>query len=134
MIQGIAIGLPVLAILLPIGIFFICEHSPKLFRSMLTVNILSFFGVFLFSACILFSHTAQASVLDSESGMKYLSAAISTGLSALAAGFATGSTASAAMGALSENEAIMGKALILVALAEGIAIYGLIISIMILGS
>ena len=41
--------------------------------------------------------------------------------------------ATAAIGAMSENEKIMGKTLIFVALAEGIALYGLVISIMILG-
>ena len=57
------------------------------------------------------------------------------GVSALAAGgIAVASAASAAIGAMSENEKIMGKTLIFVALAEGIALYGLVISILILNS
>ena len=47
-------------------------------------------------------------------------------------GIAVASAASAAIGAMSENEKIMGKTLIFVALAEGIALYGLVISIMII--
>ena len=49
-------------------------------------------------------------------------------------GIAVASAASAAIGAMSENEKIMGKTLIFVALAEGIALYGLVISILILNS
>jgi len=40
---------------------------------------------------------------------------------------------SAAMGAVSERPEMAGRALIFVGLAEGIAIYGLIVAIMILG-
>ncbi|MEG2669754.1 MAG: ATP synthase subunit C, partial [Oscillospiraceae bacterium] len=45
---------------------------------------------------------------------------------------AVASSASAALGAISEDPKIMGKSLIFVALAEGIALYGLIISLLIL--
>lgn len=48
-------------------------------------------------------------------------------------GVAVASAASAAIGALSEDSSIMGKALIFVALAESIALYGLLISFSILG-
>ena len=63
----------------------------------------------------------------------FLSAAISTGLSALAAGIAVAYVGAAAVGAVSEKPEMAGRALIFVGLAEGIAIYGLIIAIMILG-
>lgn len=63
----------------------------------------------------------------------FLSAAIATGLSALAAGIAVAYVGAAAVGAMSEKPEIAGRALIYVGLAEGIAIYGLIIAIMILG-
>jgi len=58
---------------------------------------------------------------------------MATGLSAIAAGIAVAYVGTAAVGAMSEKPEIAGKALIYVGLAEGIAIYGLIISIMILG-
>jgi V/A-type H+-transporting ATPase subunit K len=60
------------------------------------------------------------------------SAAIAVGLSALAAAYAVGRVGSAAVGALAEKPELMGRVLILVGLAEGIAIYGLIIAILIL--
>lgn len=67
-------------------------------------------------------------------GLKYIGAALSTGLSGIGGGVAVASAAAAAIGAMSENEKIMGKTLIFVALAEGIALYGLVISILILNS
>ncbi len=66
-------------------------------------------------------------------GLGLLAAAVSTGLSAVAAGIAVGLVGSAAMGAVAEKPEVMGRSIIFVRLAEGIAIYGLIISIMILG-
>lgn len=67
-----------------------------------------------------------------EPGMGYLAAALATGLSSLAAGFAVANVGSAAIGAITEKPELLGRMLILVGLAEGIAIYGLIISILIL--
>jgi V/A-type H+-transporting ATPase subunit K len=61
-----------------------------------------------------------------------LAAALSTGMSALAAGIAVGRVGAAAVGALAEKPELFGRLLILVGLAEGIAIYGLIVSILIL--
>ena len=62
----------------------------------------------------------------------YLAAALATGLSALGAGFAVASVGSAAIGAVTEKPELLGRTLIFVGLAEGIAIYGLIVSILIL--
>lgn len=62
----------------------------------------------------------------------YVAAALATGLSSLGAGFAVANVGSAAMGALAEKPELLGRALIMVGLAEGIAIYGLIVSILIL--
>lgn len=60
------------------------------------------------------------------------SAALATGLSSLAAGFAVGRLGTAAIGALAEKPELFGRLLVFVGLAEGIAIYGLIVSILIL--
>lgn len=59
-------------------------------------------------------------------------AALATGLSSLGAGFAVGRLGAAAVGALAEKPELFPRLLILVGLAEGIAIYGLIVSILIL--
>lgn len=65
-------------------------------------------------------------------GIGYLSAAIAVGASTLGAGIAVAVVGSAAMGALSEKPELAGRALIFVGLAEGIAIYGMIVALMIL--
>jgi len=61
-----------------------------------------------------------------------LAAALSTALAALGAGFAVARVGTAAIGALAEKPELFGRLLIFVGLAEGIAIYGLIVSILIL--
>lgn len=63
----------------------------------------------------------------------FLAAAIAVGLGSAGAGAAVGYVGAAAMGTIGEKPELAGRALIFVGLAEGIAIYGLIIAIMILG-
>ena len=65
-------------------------------------------------------------------GMGFLAAALATGMSALGAGVAVAAAAPAAIGAFSENEKNFGKSMIFVALGEGVAIYGVLISILII--
>jgi len=61
-----------------------------------------------------------------------LGAALATGLSSLGAGYAVAKVGTAAVGALAEKPELFARLLIFVGLAEGIAIYGLIVSILIL--
>lgn len=63
----------------------------------------------------------------------FMAAALSTGLAAIGAGIAVASTGSAALGTIAERPELFGRSLVYVGLAEGIAIYGLIVSILILG-
>ncbi len=63
----------------------------------------------------------------------FIAAAVVVGLGSIGAGIAVGYVGAAALGAIGEKPEIFGKALIFVALAEGIAIYGVIIAMMILG-
>ena len=63
-----------------------------------------------------------------------LAAAISTGLACVGAGIAVASSGAAAVGAIAEKPESFGRSLIFVGLSEGIAIYGLIISFLILFS
>ena len=111
-------------------------------RAALGVNLFSFFTLLaVLTACMwtgnisAFADTADAAATAAgglTDGMRYLGAALSTGLACIGAGIAVASSASAALGAISEDPKIMGKSLIFVALAEGIALYGLIISLLIL--
>ena len=76
---------------------------------------------------------SEATEATMATGMGYIAAAAVTGMSGIGSGIAVASSASAALGAISEDGSLFGKSLIFVAMAEGIALYGLIISFMILG-
>ncbi len=69
---------------------------------------------------------------DGASGAP-LAAALATGLAAIGAGIAVGIAGAAAIGAIAEKPELLGRTLIFVGLAEGIVIYGLIVSFIILG-
>jgi len=62
----------------------------------------------------------------------FIGAALATGMSSLGAGFAVAKVGTAAVGALAEKPELFGRLLIFIGLAEGIAIYGLIVSILML--
>lgn len=79
--------------------------------------------------------TATSSILGTlAQGLGFIAAALSTGLSALGAGIAVAAAAPAAIGSFSEDEKNFGKSMIFVALGEGVAIYGVLISILILNN
>ncbi|MFZ2649789.1 MAG: ATP synthase subunit C [Burkholderiaceae bacterium] len=93
------------------------------------------------TALLLWSAGAQAAAdvpagaargLGADSGWALVGAALATGLSSLGAGFAVAKVGAAAVGALAEKPELFGRLLIFIGLAEGIAIYGLIVSILIL--
>ena len=69
---------------------------------------------------------------DNSRGLGLIAVALATGLACIGAGIAVATVGSSAVGAISENPKLLGKTIIFAGLAEGIAIYGLIISIMIL--
>ncbi len=112
--------------------------SGKHLKSVLGINIFSFFGMLTALTVLMWTgHTdvfaaGEAAAEGLSSGMQYLAAALSTGLGCIGGGIAVAAAASAALGAISEDPTIMGKSLIFVALAEGIALYGLLIAFMIL--
>lgn len=77
---------------------------------------------------------AAATVDPSVRTWGFASAAAAAGLSAAAAGYAVAQVGSAAVGALAEKPELMGRVLVMVGLAEGVAIYGLIVAILILNA
>lgn len=132
----LAMALLPLGIILPIVLYYLGAKTKKRGRRALVGNLICFASTFIFATAYLFStrvYATQASTAgDTALAAALIGAGITTGLACVGAGIATGSAASAAIGAVSENEAMMGKALIFVAMAEGIAIYGLLIAFMIL--
>lgn len=97
------------------------------------IPLLGFALVFMVPNVVSAATTANSGAMT-DAGLGYIAAALSTGLACLGAGYAVGVVGSAALGAVSEDPKILGKTLIYVGLAEGVAIYGLVISILILGS
>lgn len=103
-------------------------------RRLVKLSLVSYIILVAVFLIVVIPNIARAqSITDSSSGMGFLAAALSTGLATIGAGYAVGAVGSSALGAVSEDPNILGKTLIFVGLAEGIAIYGLIVSIMILG-
>ena len=97
-----------------------------------------FFGTMLVAAMVMFAGSSSVQAATGAdagiaTGLGYIAAALVTGLSCIGGGIAVASAASAALGAISEDQSILGKSLIFVGLAEGVALYGLIISFMIIG-
>jgi len=85
------------------------------------------------TAAVAAAQAAATSKLDPQvAGWALVAAGLSTALAALGAGYAVARVGSAAVGAIAEKPELFGRVLVLVGLAEGIAIYGLIVSILIL--
>ncbi len=83
-----------------------------------------------------FTNEASTEVTESTStssgGLKYVAAALAVGLACIGGGMAVGKIGSAAMGAMSENPELSGKALPFVGLAEGICLWGMLVGVLIL--
>ena len=129
----------VLSIIIPFGYYLIGEKNKKRYKRTIGVNAFFFFGAFAIASIMMLGgptvHAADATVASGSlaTGLGYIAAALVTGLSCIGGGIAVASAASAALGAISEDSSVLGKSLIFVGLAEGVCLYGLIISFMILG-
>lgn len=69
---------------------------------------------------------------DNSQAVKYLAACLAVGFSCIAGGAAVGKIGSAAMGAMSENAELSGKALPFVGLAEGICLWGFLVALLLI--
>ncbi len=147
MLNAIEIVLPLLMLVLisiPLIKVFKGNATLREAKSRLLVHISGFFGIMLlvFVMQMIIRPDVMAAEGDETTldlmtgtlaqGLGFISAALATGMSALGAGIAVAAAAPAAIGAFSENEKNFGKSLIFVALGEGVAIYGLLISILII--
>ena len=75
----------------------------------------------------------DTSAATGSGGIALIAAAIAVAGSSLGAAIAVAYTGAAALAAMSERPEVFGRAMVVVGLAEGIAIYGLIVSIMLIG-
>ena len=102
-------------------------------KSLISVGVL--LGV---SAAALFANEAAAvpaaapAAGSSLAAVKYIAAAIAVGIACIAGGMAVGRIGAAAMGAMSENAELSGKALPFVGLAEGICLWGFLVALLII--
>ena len=128
------------AIVLPLTYISRRHRRGESVRRALTAHCFSFFGLLALVTVFGFAVATPAAAADEAltqtsafaDGLKYLSAALAVGLSGLGGGIAVSSAAAAALGAMSENDGIFGKALIFVGLAEGVALYGLLVALLML--
>ncbi|ORC34041.1 ATPase [Marispirochaeta aestuarii] len=94
----------------------------------------------LVSVTGLFADTDQAASAEAAAAVDpgvqqfgLIAAALAFGLGAIGAGIAISHVGAAAMGAIGEKPEIAGQALIFIALAEGLVVFGFITALMILG-
>lgn len=74
-----------------------------------------------------------AATTAAKNGSALIGAAIAVAGSSLGAAIAVAYTGSAALAAMSERPELFGRAMVIVGLAEGIAIYGLIVAVILIG-
>lgn len=126
----------------PLFVAGIRKYTGSKAKRALTANLVSFCALFLIATVMGFGGSAAAADVTVEvatasangimMGMKYIGAALAVGLSGIGGGIAVAASAAAALGAISENEKAFGKAMIFVGMAEGVALYGLIVALLLL--
>jgi len=98
-------------------------------------KVLLAFTLLLVIGTVVFAQEAASA--DTETSLpasvwKYFAAAAAVGISCIAGGMAVGRIGAAAMGAMSENAELSGKALPYAGLAEGICLWGFLVALLIL--
>ena len=107
-----------LSIIVPMVAYFVGEKSRGRFKKSLAINVV---GFLVLSTVVMFAQTASAAEtttagLSLGSGLGYIAAALAVGSSGIGGGIAVASASSAALGAISEDGSVFGKALIFAAL------------------
>ena len=97
-------------------------------------NLCTFFGIMILAVALPIAEaTAEAAdVLTNAAGLGYLAAGLAVGLGSIGCGIAVANAAPAAIGAVAEEPSSFGKAMIFVALGEGVALYGFLIAFLII--
>ncbi|NLX84583.1 MAG: ATPase [Synergistaceae bacterium] len=134
---GLAISCGTVAAMIGLG-YFMQRRSYKGGRAFYLSSLgISSLLVFTGAVLSLTMHPALAQTaaapLGTGAGMGFIAASVSTGLACLGAGLAVASVGSAALGLVGEKPEMLGTTLIYLGLSEGIAIYGVIVSLLILG-
>jgi V/A-type H+/Na+-transporting ATPase subunit K len=102
-------------------------------RSMYLVLVVFICAMWVFYPAVLLAAEEGAAKTGQDwMSLAYIGAGLAVGLACIGSGLAVARIGSAAIGSISEKPELMGRTLVFLGLAEGIAIYGLIIAIMIL--
>jgi V/A-type H+-transporting ATPase subunit K len=109
--------------------------APSAIKRTLIVNLSAFAVVVLAAIIVPFGGIASAAGIDASAisvgtGLAYIGAGLATGLSGIGAGIAVAAGSSAAIGAITEDPKVFGRAILFVGLGEGVAIYGFVLSIL----
>jgi len=139
MLKFIVLFFAAFAVFSPLFLIGIRKYTGRRAKRALGANIASFFAFLVLASVVGIGGSASAGTPEAAAaaggiaeGLKYVGAALAVGLSGIGGGIAVASSASAALGAISENDKAFGKALIFVGLAEGVALYGLIVALLLL--
>ena len=140
------IALPIIALALAASVFFGIKAFKKGKRSkgIVVKQLIAFAAIAIVAFAVpMVASAAEESadtlivqqdgaVAHKSDGLGLIAAGMVTGISGIGGGIAVAAAAPAAIGATAEDPKAFGKALIFVALGEGVALYGLLISILIL--
>lgn len=130
----------VVLLMLPVVYVLKKKKSNSAAKKVFITNLCSFFAVLALAVVLPIGGFVNAEAAQTvtetigNAGLGYLAAALSVGLGSIGCGIAVGSAAPAAIGAVAEEPKSFSKALIFVALGEGVALYGFLISFMILNA
>lgn len=134
LLNVLMLALPVVFLVLSVAIAVKAFEKGRSPKKTVYMQLASFCAVF--AVCFVVPMIANAAEVtagaSNDLGIGLVGAGLATGLSCIGGGIAVGGAAPAAIGATSEDAKNFGKSIIFVALGEGCALYGLLISIMIL--
>jgi len=137
MISSILWSLPVIAVVFFATAAALRRAPARGFRRLLAVNVALLLGGAALGVLLLLGVVEPAQAADagttSSSWAALLGAGIAVAGSTIGAGFAVAYTGAAALAAVSEKPEMFGRSLVIVGLAEGIAIYGLVVAIILIG-
>ena len=140
MIESVVLALPAIAVVSLATTGALRRAPARGFRRLIAVNGILMLGALALFSLMLFgvvepaqAATTAAATTSSSAWAAYLGAGIAVAGSTLGAAIAVAYTGAAALAAVSEKPEMFGRSLVIVGLAEGIAIYGLVVAIILIG-
>jgi V/A-type H+/Na+-transporting ATPase subunit K len=136
MIESLVLAAPAFAVVALLTMRGMRRAPRRGLRRLLALNAVVGAGALALAAAMLFGAVEPAQAADgasSDSGSAYIAASIAVAASTIGAGIAVAYTGAAALAAISEKPEMFGRAMVVVGLAEGIAIYGLIVAVILIG-